>query len=174
MKSLFLPLVPVLVRFLCASFKSEVCGTPMAKPSWPSKPNALGVHLSSAGLPGWRTWREAKTPCSLGRNSVIVIILPFWASHLGMRVLTWYASLPLIPMSWQSLLYIFSYGRWSLLVFRLFSSIVALWIVAVLVCLGGGGELRVSLLGHHGHAFIFFAANADGVFYTIVFSVIIL
>ena len=40
----------------------------------------------------------------------------------------------------------------------------------------GGGELRVFLLQQLGHSgyFIFFVANVNGVFYTTVFSVIIL
>ena len=82
MKSLLLPLVPVLVRFLCASFKSEVCGTPMAKPSWPSRPNVLGVPPPSvlelwAGEPdvGLRTH-------SCERTSVIKFFSSLWGNIL--------------------------------------------------------------------------------------------
>ena len=81
-KFLLLPCIPECVR-LCGPFKSgglyfpQPSGSPQIKHCWPSKPNVPGACLPSSGPPGWGARYRAQTPCSLGRTSASVMILPF-------------------------------------------------------------------------------------------------
>ena len=73
---------------LCATLRGDSLfptpsGAPKSKPHWPSKSNILGVHLPDAGHLSWRTWSERQLPYSLGRTSVIVIVLLFVSSLPG-------------------------------------------------------------------------------------------
>ena len=107
-------------------FKSGVCflqpsGSPILKPHWSSKQDILGASLPNAGPPGWVVWCGAWTPCSLCRNSAIVIILPFVGCLPGGVGLAYTVSLPLLSVSLWFLLYIFSGRKSFLLVFKWFS-----------------------------------------------------
>ena len=108
---------------LCTPFKSEVSvsNSPLTKPCWSSKPDILGAHLPSGGAQC-----GARTPHFSGRISAILIILPFVDHPPRGLGLDRTASLPLLPVLLCFLLYNFSFSRSFLLVFRSFSSIVAL------------------------------------------------
>lgn len=117
---------PGACEILYAPFKSGVCfprpsGSPQIKPCQPSKPNVLGDHLPGAGLLGLGALYGAQIPTSLGRTSVIVIILPF--VDIGLD----YTTCPphLLNLFWF-LLYIFHCRRSFVLVLWSVSSIVAL------------------------------------------------
>ena len=99
--------------------KSRVSGSPLSKSHWSSKPDILGACLPGAGPLGLGIL------IPFGRTSAIVIILPF-VGHLPRGVgLDQTASLLPLPMPLWFLLYIFSCRKSFLLVFRLFSLIVA-------------------------------------------------
>ena len=111
--------------FVCP-FKSGVyfpwpSDSPQIKPCQPSKANVLGDHLPGAGLLSWGALYGAQIPTSLGRTSVIVIILPF--VDIGLD----YTTCPphLLILFWF-LLYIFHCRRSFVLVLWSVSSIVAL------------------------------------------------
>ena len=97
-------------EILCVPFKNEVsispqpCEASAVKPHWSSKLNALGVSLPGAGLPVWGPWWGAQSSPSCGRTSVIQIFSSLWVAHLvGMRF-DYIMGLPLLPVSFGSLL----------------------------------------------------------------------
>ena len=94
----------------------------------------MGVHLPSAGPPGWGPQRGAQTTHASGGTSKVVISL-LLTGHCTRKVGSDETeSQPLLPISVWPSLYILSCRRSVLLVFRLFSQIVVLYILVVLVC----------------------------------------
>lgn len=103
--------VPECVKVCTGALRVEslfptASGSPMLKSHWLSKPEIPGAHIPGAGALDWGARCGAQTPCSLGRTSAILIILPF-VGHLpqdgGPDI-----SLPLLPISFWLLLYIFT------------------------------------------------------------------
>ena len=109
-------------EILHETFKSgiSVSLSPKHKFCWSSKPDILRIHLPSARPLGWGTQCRAQTPCSLGRILNIAFILLFVGCLSKGVNLKYAASLPLLPMSFWFLLYIFNYRKSFLLVFKLF------------------------------------------------------
>ena len=92
------------------------------KPPLAFKASHSGGSSSQCRTP----WAGVLTPCFLGRTSAVLIILSF-VNRLPRSVgLDYTLSLPLLPIQVWFLHYIFSCGKSFLLVFRLFSQIVAL------------------------------------------------
>ena len=117
---------PGACEILYAPFKSEVyfpwpSGSSKIKACQPSKPNVLVDHLPGAGLLGWGALYGAQIPTSLGRTSVIIIILPF--VDIGIDYTT---CPPLLLILFWFLLYIFRCRRSFVLVLWSVSSVVAL------------------------------------------------
>ena len=126
-------------EILCAPFKSGVSTSynpPALKNASPTclKARLSGGHLSGAGPTGWGAQCGAQTPLSLRGISAMVIILPFVGHLPRVTGLDYTVCLPLLPLSLWFLLYIFSCRKSFLLVFRSFSSIVALYVFVILVC----------------------------------------
>ena len=88
---------------------------PGNKHSWPSKPNILRAHIPSTRPLDWGSWCGTWIPCSLGRTSTIVIILPLWVTYLGVMNLDYIVSLSLLPVSLQFLFISLVLGKHFLL-----------------------------------------------------------
>ena len=126
--------------FVCTFFSEQSLGniktfnTHRHKSHWFWKPDIMWLHLPDAISQGWDAWYGVQSSHSSGETSRVVIsFLPLDCCSRGVCP-GQIASLPLLPISVWILLSIFSCGKSCLLVFRSFSEIVSLWIVATLVC----------------------------------------
>ena len=114
-------------------FTSWAAREAQSKPHWPLTSKVLGAYLSIAGSPGWGAGCGAWASYSLGK------ILPLsssclWVTHLGIWVLIILLLCPFYLFC-KFLLYVFICSRSFLLVLRSFSSMVALSIVVIFMCL---------------------------------------
>ena len=92
---------------------------PEHKPRWFSKSDILGPCLPSAGSLSWGAQCGAQTTCSLGRTSVVVIILLFVGHPTQGMGLDCTANPLLLPISLWLFLYVLSCGRSFMLDFGL-------------------------------------------------------
>ena len=128
-----LALRPRTYEVLCAPFKNGVSFPQRSDSSectlcWPSRANVVGFVFPVQDFQFGEPQLEVcgvQIPCSLGRTSEVVIILPFVGHPCGGIVLNCTASLSLL-LVWLRFLYVFSCRRSSLLAFWSFSSILAL------------------------------------------------
>ena len=118
------------IEILSIPFKVGLCilqtsHSPQNKSFWPSKARQCRGSLSSVKCLGWRAQCGAWNPHFLGRNFVIVIILPFvYHQPWGMGQ-DYTVSLFLLP-DLLGFPYIFRCGKYFLLVLMLFSLMAAL------------------------------------------------
>ena len=73
--------------FVCILWEQSLCflqpsGTQSHKPCWPSKADGSGARLPTEGPLGWEARYGAYLPHSLGRTSLIAIILALWVTYL--------------------------------------------------------------------------------------------
>lgn len=113
-------------EILHSPFQSQVCfpqpsGSSQNKPLWFQKPDVLKGHLPSAG--SWAA--ESQTPQSLGRTSAVVLIPSICGSPSQRFVLTILHFWPPAHFVVVSL-YVFSCGKYFLLLFRSLSQTVSL------------------------------------------------
>lgn len=128
---LLLTLRPRTYEVLCAPFRNGVyfpqhSGSPECMLCWPSRANVVGFVFPVQDFQFGEPQLEVcgvQIPCSFGRTSTVVIILPFVGHPCGGIVPDCTASLSLLRV-WLWFLYVFSCR--SLLAFWSFSSILAL------------------------------------------------
>ena len=100
--------------------------------------------------PGCTPQSEVQTPCSSGRTSIAAISLPtVGCCTKGVNPRQTASSL-LLPISLCLFLFILSCGKSFLLVFRSFSEVIALYVVAILVYLWevSTGSSHSTILSH--------------------------
>jgi len=104
---------------------------PICQPHWASKLNVPGAFLPGAGSPGCEAQDGAWNLTPWGKPLQLWLPSLLWVVYLGGLSLDYTASSPLLPISLWVPHCTFSSGKSLLLVFTLFSSIVALKIVVI-------------------------------------------